>query len=57
MADLDEQLRVVGVKIEDVEASLLAATSDADIAYFREEKSQLREEKIILMRRQDASGK
>ena len=57
MADLDEQLRVVGVKIEDVEASLLAVTSDADIAYFREKERQLREEKIILMRRQDALGK
>jgi hypothetical protein len=43
MDGLDEELTVLNDKIEAVEASLLAAKSDSDIAYFREKESQLRE--------------
>ena len=52
MADLDEQLRVITVKMETVEVSFYT-----EIAYFRENEKQLQEEKIrlreklILMRR------
>jgi hypothetical protein len=35
MAGLDAELTVLTDKIEDVEASLLAAKSDSDIVYFR----------------------
>ena len=60
MDDLDEQLRVVGVEIEKVEALLLAATSDkseTDIAHYRDiqrrllqKEEQIREKKLILLR-------
>ena len=60
MDDLDEQLRVVGVEIERVEALLLAATSDnseTDIAHYRDiqrrllqKEKQIREKKLILLR-------
>jgi hypothetical protein len=59
MDDLDEQLRVVGVEIERVEALLLAATSDnseTDIAHYREierllrqKKKQIQEERIQIL--------
>jgi hypothetical protein len=57
MADLDEQLRVLSVSINEAVASSLTATTDADRAHFRKKEEQLREERKILMRRQDASGK
>lgn len=60
MDDLDEQLRVVGVEIEKVEALLLAATSDkseTDIAHYRDiqrrllqKEEQIREKELILLR-------
>ena len=60
MDDLDEQLRVVGVEIERVEALLLAATSDnseTDIAHYRDiqrrlrqKEKQIREKELILLR-------
>jgi hypothetical protein len=56
MAGLDEQLTVLTDKIEAVEASLLNTKFNSDTAYLREEKRQLQEEKIIVLRRQDASG-